>query len=203
MPVQPMHGREVAQPERALHLVENAAFDEGPRRRHWQEVRLVDHDQVFVHIKNLDFRTGRLAGHFAVVADPQSRLAERLGRERKTPPRPPPCRDGGARPTPRPKSPGIAAATTPPGKRRVPPTPVPSSTKDVAPPNSTELTQLSRSSRRYPASSIHRSIFASSNTSGRLPEPRTWLWNSRTSKLSPSASSARSRSSRILSCPIL
>jgi hypothetical protein len=81
VPVQPMHRGEVAQSEQALHLVQNTALDEWPRGCHWEEVGLVDDDQMLVDLDDLDLGAGRLVGHFPVVADPESRLAGRLGRE--------------------------------------------------------------------------------------------------------------------------
>src|SRR5258708_19982968 len=50
---------------------------------------------------------------------------------------------------------------------------------------------------------IQRSIFASSNLSGRLLSLNTALWNSASRNFGPSARAARSRSSWILSEPIL
>src|SRR5690606_23446539 len=50
---------------------------------------------------------------------------------------------------------------------------------------------------------IQRSILASSTSSGTEPSFNTSAWKARMSKSSPSAASARSRSSWILSSPIL
>ncbi len=52
-------------------------------------------------------------------------------------------------------------------------------------------------------SAIQRSICSPSTSSGRAPAPRIWSWNSRMSNLVPSSFFAFSRSSRILSWPIL
>src|SRR5690606_176392 len=54
-----------------------------------------------------------------------------------------------------------------------------------------------------PAPAIHRSIFSSNKFNGTVPDSNTLLWNSPILNSSPKAASARLRSSRIFSWPIL